>query len=108
MIFFPPSTIQQLEFDKVKELLSSHCLTVYAKAKSLNLRIHTKKEYIERDLRQSLDYKLILDNGLHFPNDYVKNIDRELKLLNIPGATLSGDEFSEIRKLAESASAIFR
>ena len=108
MKFFPESALAQLEFDKVKALLAAHCKTDYAVEKSNNLRIHTRREFIELELRQSYEFKLLLQNALHFPNDYTLNLSRELKLLGIPGAVLKGEDFLEIRGLAENIKDIFR
>ena len=108
MKFFPESTLQQLEFDKVKDLLAAHCKTEYAKNLSLNLRIHTKKEFIETALQQANEFKAILQSGLYFPNDFAANIQREIKLLSIPGASLTGEQFMLIRRLAINAQNIFR
>ena len=108
MRLYPESAAVQLEFDKVKSLLKEHCKTEYAKEKADNLRIHTKREYIELELQQSHEYKLLLQQSQYFPNDFISNISKEIKLISIPGATLSGDQFLQIRKLAENISNIFR
>ncbi len=108
MRIFPESALFQLEFDKVKALLAEHCSTEYAREKALDLRIHTKKEFIELELRQTHEFKLLLQNGQYFPDDHTLNLARELKLLGIPGATLSGEQFMQIRRLAESMNSIFR
>jgi DNA mismatch repair protein MutS2 len=108
MKFFPESTIHQLEFDKVKELLAGHCKTEYAKELSQNLRIHTKKEFIELALQQGHEFKTITQTGLNFPNDFSVSISREIKLLSIPGASLTGEQFMLIRRLAENTASIFR
>lgn len=108
MKFFPESALVQLEFDKIKSLLVEHCKTEYAKTKAEDLRIHTRKEYIETELSQSNEYKLIIQSGQYFPNDHVLNLSRELKLLGIPGAVLGADQFLLIRKLADSLRNIFR
>ncbi len=47
-------------------------------------------------------------NSIYFPNDYVLNLSKELKLLSIPGAMLGGEELQLLRKLAESIEKIFR
>jgi DNA mismatch repair protein MutS2 len=106
--FFPESALVQLEFDKIKGLLTAHCKTVYAQAKAENLRIHTRKEYIELELQQSHEYKLLQQSGQYFPNEHVLNLGKELKLLSIPGAVLGGEQFMDIRKLAENMKNIFR
>ncbi len=106
--FFPESALVQLEFEKVKDLLVEHCKTEYARTKAKELRIHTRKEYIEIELRQSHEYKLILEQGQYFPNDPVLNISRDIKLLSIPGAVLSSEQLMQIRRLADSMQQLFR
>jgi DNA mismatch repair protein MutS2 len=69
MKFFPESALVQLEFDKIKALLEAHCNTLYAKEKAQELRIHTRKEYIELELQQSYEYKLLIQHSMYFPND---------------------------------------
>ena len=108
MKLFPESALEQLEFNKIKELLKEHCQTEYAKGKAEGLRIHTRKEFIEAELSQSHEYKLLLTSGIYFPNDYVLNLLKELKLLGIAGATLTGEQFLELRKLAVSVQSLFR
>ena len=62
MKFFPESALVQLEYEKIKTLLAEYGRTEYAKAKAADLRIHTKKEFIETELRQGYEYKLIIHN----------------------------------------------
>lgn len=108
MKLFPEQAYVQLEFDKVKALLAEHCKTEYAKARAAQLRIHTKMEFIERELKQTHEYMQLVQHGFYFPNDYVLNLSKELKLLGIPGAVLTGGQLIMIRKLAESIHTIFR
>ena len=98
----------QLEFEKVKTFLALHCCTEYAKAKANTLRIHTKKEFIQTELQQSNEFKSISQTGLYFPNEFVLNLQKELKLLGIPGAVLTGGHFLHIKKLAANTADIFR
>jgi DNA mismatch repair protein MutS2 len=105
---FPESAWLQLEFNKVKELLANYCQTDYARAKAQDLRIHTRKEFVETELKQSHEYRQLVANSIYFPNDYILNLSRELKLLSIPGAVLNGEELQLLRKLAESIEKIFR
>ena len=97
-----------MEFEKVRSLLVEHCASEYAKEKAEELVIHTNKEFIEVELRQSHEYKQLVQSGTYFPNDYILNLSRELKLLSIPGAVLAGADFIQLRKLAESMEKIFR
>ncbi|MEI2739939.1 MAG: MutS2/Smr-associated SH3 domain-containing protein [Chitinophagaceae bacterium] len=108
MKLFPESAYVQLEFNKVKELLANYCQTDHARNKALQLRIHTRKEFVETELKQSHEYRQLIVNSIYFPNDYILNLSRELKLLSIPGAVLNGEELQLIRKLSESIEKIFR
>src|SRR5204863_9289236 len=108
MKLFPESAYIQLEFDKVKLLLAGHCRSEYAIEKANQLGIHTRIELIETELRQSYEYKQLLQNSIYFPNDPIFNLSKELKILSIPGALLAGDELIDIRKLAELIKNVFR
>src|SRR5688572_7303046 len=108
MKLFPESAYVQLEFDKIKALLAEHCKSDYAKSKSVQLRIHTKKEYIDTELKQTHEFKQLLLNNIYFPNDFFLNISKELKLLGIAGAVLSGEQFIYLRILSENIKNIFR
>lgn len=108
MKLYPESATVQLEFDKIKSLLHEKCRSEYAKEKAANLRIHTRKDYIDRELRQSFEYKQLLQNAIYFPNDYVLNLAKELRLLQIEGALLVGEQLVSFRKLATSIEKIFR
>ena len=108
MKLYPESAYIQLEFNKVKDLLANYCQAEHARTKAQHLRIHTRKEFVETELRQSHEYHQLMVNAIYFPNDYVLNLAKELKLLGIPGALLSGEEFLQLRKLAESIEKIFR
>ncbi|HYK55994.1 MAG TPA: DNA mismatch repair protein MutS, partial [Flavisolibacter sp.] len=108
MKLYPESASVQLEFDKIKNLLQQKCRFEYAKSKAEDLRIHTRKEFIDRDLRQSHEFKQLLQNAIYFPNDFILNLSKELRLLNIEGAVLSGEQLVLLRKLALSMESIFR
>jgi DNA mismatch repair protein MutS2 len=108
MKLFPESASHQLEFDKIKELLIAHCRSEYARNRSADLRIHTHKKFIEPQLLQTHEYKLLVENHLYFPDDAVLNLSKELRLLNIEGSVLSGEQFLQIKKLANAIQQIFR
>ncbi|RYY38527.1 MAG: DNA mismatch repair protein MutS [Chitinophagaceae bacterium] len=108
MKLYPESAPVQLEFDKICGLLHERCRTEYAREKALALRIHTRREIIATELLQSHEYKQIVQNAIHFPNDYVLNLRRELRLLAIPGSMLGGEELVAVRKLAETMERVFR
>lgn len=98
----------QLEFDKVRMLLQEHCKTELGKQMAEELRLHTHVDYVKTALQQAHEYKQLVLLQQHFPNDYVLNLRQELRLLDIQGAVLSGEQFMQLRKLAESMHSIVR
>jgi DNA mismatch repair protein MutS2 len=108
MKLFPESAQVQLEFNKVRDLLALYCQTDHARAKAQELRVHTRRDYIELELRQTHEYRQLSANSIYFPNEIILNLAKELKLLAIPGALLTGDQFIAIRKLCENTASIFR
>jgi len=108
MKLYPESAYIQLEFDKVRALLVEQTRTLYGKQKAEALRIHTRKQFIDLELRQSYQYLQLLTSGQTFQHDQVFNLSKELKLLSIPGAVLTGEVFVQFRNLAESIRGIFR
>ena len=108
MKLFPESAGVQLEFEKIRQIIYEFCSSESGRLRATGLRIHTRKEYIDLELRQSHEYLQLTQGGLNFPNDSTLNLQRELKLLGIPGAVLEGEDFILIRKLAETAQQIFR
>lgn len=108
MRLYPESATVQLEFDKIKDLLHGKCRSEYARSKAQDLRIHTRKDFIERELKQTHQFRQLIQNGIYFPNDFVLNLAKDLKLLGIPGAVFTGEQLVNLRKLATNMEAIFR
>src|SRR6478672_1267699 len=108
MKLYPESASVQLEFDKIRSLLHEKCRFEYSKSKADDLRIHTRKEFIDRELRQSHEFRQLLQNGIYFPNDYILNLSKEIRLLQIEWAVLAGEQLVALRKLALTMESIFR
>jgi DNA mismatch repair protein MutS2 len=108
MRFYPESAPVQLEFDKVKALLVELTQTSYGRDKADQLRIHTKKDFIENELRQSYQYLQLLAAGQTFQHGTAFNLQKEIKLLSISGAVLTGEIFLLFKNLVENIDGIFR
>ncbi len=100
MLLYPEQALEQLEFEKIRQLLLQRCQTDLAKDKVLQLRFHTRKEYLLRELLQTKEYQSTLGSGVEFPVNFTRNISRELKMLSIPGAILKGPELLSLQQLA--------
>lgn len=100
MQLYPAHAAEALEFDKVCELLKQKCRSDGARERVDSLRFHTRLEYVERDLLQTEEYRQLLGGSDYFPNDFTRNIQKELKLLGVPGAVLSGEQLLAMQQLA--------
>lgn len=106
--FFPDTTFEQLEFTKIKNILQGYCTTEYAKNKIADLRVHTRKDFIETALQQTNEFKNLSLQAQYFPNDFSLNLSKEIKLLSIDGATLREEELMHIKLLTNNSANIFR
>jgi DNA mismatch repair protein MutS2 len=105
--YFPESALGQLEFDKIRDLLAEKCKSSYAKEKAAGLRVHTRLEFIQIELKKTSEFKSLLEQSQYFPVADDISLSREIKLLGLEGAMLTGDQFLQIRRLAEALRQIF-
>jgi DNA mismatch repair protein MutS2 len=108
MLLYPENALQQLEFDKIIAILSNSCQSPIGKELVDEMRIHTHPKYIQTALSQTQEYKFIKSANQYFPSDFVVDIRKDLKLLGIPGAQLTGEQWLMIRKLADHMHQVFR
>ena len=100
MQLYPAHAAAALEFDKIKQLLAQHCRTDAAREHVQQLRFHTRMAYVEQALQETHELRATLRGGDYFPNDFIHNIEKELKLLSLPGAVLGGEQLVLFRQLA--------
>lgn len=100
MQLYPAHADEALEFNKISDLLLLKCRTDAARERVANIRFHTTLVHMERELQQTNEFKNIIIGNDHFPNDFTRNLSKELKLLSITGGVLSGEQLLEFNKLA--------
>ncbi len=100
MQLYPAHAVEALEFNKICQLLKQKCRTDHASESVEQIRFHTRIEYVENALLQTLEFKSIQLGSDHFPNDFTRNIEKELKLLAVPGAVLNGEQLIAIQQLS--------
>ena len=100
MQLYPANAAEVLEFHKIIDLLKNKCRTDAAREQVDNIRFHTHIEHMKRELSQTNEFKDILLSSDHFPNDFTRNMQRELKLLSVTGGVLDGEQLLAFRQLA--------
>ena len=64
-------------------------------------------EFIQIELQRTSEFKSLLEQGQYFPIADHLNLSREIKMLGLSGAMLSGDQFLQVRRLADALRQIF-
>lgn len=100
MQLYPAHAAELLEFSKVSALLQQKCRTDAARERVAQLRFHTKMEYVQNALLQTEEFRQALSGRDYFPNDFTRNLLKELKLLSVPGAVLGGEQLLAFQQLA--------
>jgi len=100
MQLYPANAAVSLEFNKVAELLAQKCRTDAARERVQGMRFHTRLEHMQRELSQADEFRNILAGGDHFPNDFTRSLQKELRLLQIPGGVLNGEQLLAFQQLA--------
>jgi DNA mismatch repair protein MutS2 len=100
MQLYPAHAADALEFNKISQLLKLKCRTDAARERVEALRFHTHINYVSQALLETSEFKSILESSDYFPNDYTRNVQKELKLLAVAGAVLSGEQLLALRQLA--------
>lgn len=100
MQLYPAHAVEALEFNKISELLKLKCRSDSARERVASLRFHTRLDFIERSLKQTEEFRQVLVSNDHFPNDFTRNLQKELKLLSVPGSVLSGEQLLAMQNLA--------
>ncbi len=108
MRVYPENALTQLEFDKITAILLNYCQTNMGVEQVNEMRIHTHQTYIELALRQTEEFKFIKLANQYFPTDFVLDIRKDLKLLGIPGAQLTGEQWLLVRKLCDHIQQVFK
>ncbi len=100
MLLYPANAIESLEFNKVCTLLLHKCRTDAARERVEQIRFHTRMDHMQRELQQTSEFKMVLQVGDYFPNDFTRNLHKELRLLQIAGGVLTGEQLLACMQLA--------
>ena len=106
---YPSDFHEKLEFNKVLELLWAKCLSPLGQQHVERLRVQTDAEQIEKQLRQTHEFKqLSLYDEQPFPTDHFIDIRAELKLLALEGSVLGEEQFFKLHKTLRTVGDIAR
>ena len=91
---------KELEFDKIKSLLSNYCKSAKAKFNAQRISPFKSSEDLNKELAILKEIKLVHEDGsISFPHPSAEDIDYALKLLDINNGVLTVDELVKVYKL---------
>src|SRR6478736_2495993 len=99
---YPEQAADSLEFSKVRTLLFAKCRTDEARSRVEKLRFMSRLEPVSQALQQTAEFKNTLGTGDFFPGGFTRNMQQELRLITVTGATLSGESLASLRSLAKT------
>jgi DNA mismatch repair protein MutS2 len=107
MVLEPVDLLEKLEFDKVITLLDKMCFGQPGKDLLSQIRIETDLERIQTMLRQTLEYKIALEEKDLLPMSAYQSILEDLKMLEIEGFVLSEESLVNLNIILRFTGELF-
>ncbi|KJD32998.1 DNA mismatch repair protein MutS [Tamlana nanhaiensis] len=106
MIHIHEKTLQDLEFPKVLQQVSEHCITELGNAEALKISPYKTKEELFFSLNLTNEYVASFTNENRIPNHGFDEITKELKLLKIENTYLEVHSLKKIVAISTTANEI--
>ncbi|MCE1199642.1 MAG: Smr/MutS family protein, partial [Marinilabiliales bacterium] len=106
MVIYPENFEQKTGFDKIREILSSHCLSDLGREFVAACQFSVNPEKIERALDETTEFQKILRDQLNFPTGYYLDMRSALKKALIIGTFLEVYELFDLKRSLETQRAI--
>ncbi len=101
-------TLKVLEFDKIREMLSKHCLSEMGKELATSIFPTKDKEIAEKEIRQTTELKEILLYEEKFPLSSMQDIRGSLKKAEPEGANLEPKELLNIAHILNISKSLIK
>ncbi|GHT04235.1 endonuclease MutS2 [Bacteroidia bacterium] len=101
-MIYPENFEQKIGFDKIRELISSRCLSPLGEEKVEGMTFSSQYDLIRKQLYQTHEFTRILQEEDRFPSDYFFDVRDSLKKIRIEGTYLIERELFDIRRSLET------
>ncbi len=99
---YPKNIDQKLEFNQVKALVMSYCLSPMGKQYVDKIAFINKQEVLTKLLLQTKEFQTILNEDNHFPIDHYFDIRSALNKAKIEGVWLDEEEFLQVKLVLQT------
>ncbi len=101
-------TLKVLEFDKIRDKLSKHCLSEMGRELALSIFPTSDKEIAEKEIRQTTELKEILLYEGSFPLTSMRDIRGSLRKAGKEGSSLSAEELLSIAQVLNISKSLIK
>ena len=106
MNIYPENFENKIGFDKIRELLSSRCLSEMGKEHTVACSFSSDAELIEKQLDETVEFQKILRDEFNFPTGYFIDMRSVLRKSKIQGTFLEVFELFDLKRSLETLRAI--
>src|SRR4051812_27667598 len=101
-MIFPETFEQKLGFDTIRQRIKGYCLSQSGAAWVEKMRFSTEAEFIKTLLRQSLEFRQILEKAEAFPSRFFFDGQDWLQKISLEGNYLDAVEFLNLANALET------
>lgn len=107
-MIFPNNAIDKLGFTEIRSLIKEKCLSESGRQMVDNIQPQTKPDLVERFLRQTNEFKTLLQHDLPLPVDHMYPIKPLAEKIKVEGTFLGEDELYRMLLSLRTVYAIIR
>ncbi len=105
---YPKNIETKLEFDQIKDMLRSHCLSELGMQYVDKIKFVSKFDVLEKMLQQVNEFRILLATDTPFPSEHYYDIRPYLQRAGLSGSFLAESEWQQIRLLLQTFALITR
>ncbi len=107
-MIYPENFEQKIEFNKIRNLLSNHCLSTLGKEKVDQMAFSSDYDIVNKYISQTDEFVHILQDEDSFPSDSFYDVRPVLKRIRVVGSWIEQSALSELNKSLKTISAIVK
>jgi len=107
-MIYPQNFEQKIGFDKIRELVITHCLSPLGEEKVNEMAFSSQHGIVSEQLYQTCEFVRIIQEEDEFPCDHFFDVRDSLKKIRVEGTYLLERELFDIRRSLETINAIAR
>lgn len=105
-MFYPQNIEEKIEFDKIRELLKTYCISSLGRDEINNMQFSTSIKDIDEKLSQTKEFKCLLETDINFPYENYYDCRKNLSRITCTDGYLTENELFELKLSLETIARI--